>query len=67
MRRQSRVHLAGGACAVASALLIVMRVWITGLLHGRNPFPVIEAILTWLPMLYAIIFALRESKRENAA
>ena len=67
MRRQSRVYWAGGACAVAAALLIVMRVWISGLLHGRNPFPVIEAILTWLPMLYVIIFALRESRRGNAA
>ena len=52
---------------IAAALFIVMRTWIAGFLHGRNPFPVIEAVLTWLPMLYAIIFALRESKRENAA
>src|SRR5262245_56088024 len=67
MRRQSRVYLAAGACAIAAALFIVMRTWIPGLLHGRNPFPVIEAVLTWLPMLYVIIFALRESRRENAA
>jgi len=67
MRRQSRVYLGAGACAVAAALFIVMRTWIAGLLHGRNPFPVIEAVLTWLPMLYVIIFGMRESRQENAA
>ena len=67
MRRQSRVYLAAGACAIAAALSIVMRTWITGLLHGQNPFPVIEVVLTWLPMLYVIIYALCESKRESAA
>ena len=67
MRRQRRVHLAAGVCAIAAALFIVMRTWIVGLLHGRNPFPVVEAVLIWLPMLYVIIYALRESKRETAA
>lgn len=65
MRRQSKVHFAASACAVATALFIVMRTWVVGLLHGQNPFPVLEAVLTWLPMLYATAFALRESKREN--
>ncbi|MBU6401595.1 MAG: zinc-ribbon domain-containing protein [Verrucomicrobia bacterium] len=66
MQRQSRVFIAASAWAVAAALFIVMRTWVAGLLHGQNPFPVLEAVLTWLPMLYAIIYALRESKRENA-
>ena len=66
MRRQSRMFFAASACAVAAALFIVMRTWVSGLLGGQNPFPVLEAVLTWLPMLYAIIYALRESKRENA-
>jgi hypothetical protein len=66
MRRQRRVYLAAGVCVIAAALFIVMRTWIAGLLHGRNPFPVVEAVLIWLPMLYAIIYALRESKRETA-
>jgi len=66
MRRQSRVYLVAGACAVAAALFIVMCIWIIGLIHGRNP-SVIEAVLIWLPMLYVIIYALCESKRENAA
>jgi hypothetical protein len=52
---------------VAAALFIVMRTWLVALFYGRNPFPVIEAILTWLPMLYVIIYSLRESRRENAA
>jgi hypothetical protein len=64
--RQSRVHFAASACAVAAGLFIVMRTWVAGVFHGQNPFPVLEAVLTWLPMLYAITYALRESKRENA-
>jgi hypothetical protein len=66
MRRQSRAHFAESACVVAAALFIVMRTWVAGLLHEQNPFPVLEAVFTWLPMLYAITFALRESNRENA-
>jgi hypothetical protein len=63
----SRRHIAFllGACCVAVALLIVMRIWIVGLLHGRNPFPVVEAILTWLPMLYVIVYALSETKQKD--
>jgi hypothetical protein len=53
-----------GFCCVAAALLIVMRVWIAGLLHERNPFPLLEAILTWLPMLYVIVYAICETKQE---
>lgn len=67
MRRQIQGYFAAGACAVAAALFIVMRTWVNGLLHGRNPFPVLEAILTWLPMLYAIIYALRETKHDHPA
>jgi hypothetical protein len=65
MRRHTKLHLVLGACAVAGALLVVMRVWLSGLLHGRNPFPVIEAVLTWLPMLYAMLYAMGEANREE--
>jgi hypothetical protein len=65
MARQSRVFFVAGAFALAAALFIVMRTWIVGLLHGRNPFPVIEAVFTWLPMLYAIIYAVRATNSEQ--
>jgi hypothetical protein len=67
MRRQSREHFAGGACAVAVALVIVMRTWMAGLINGHNHFPAMEAVLTWLPMLYAMFYALRQCKRVAAA
>lgn len=67
MRRRARVSMVTGAYAVAAALVIVMRTWVIGLFRGQNPFPLIEAVLTWLPMLYVIIFALRESKQESLA
>jgi hypothetical protein len=64
-RRHSALLL--GACCVVVALLIVMRVWIVGLLHGRNPLSLLEAILTWLPMLYVIVYAIGETKREGVS
>ena len=67
MQCQSRVFFAASGCMVAGALFIVMRTWLVALLRGRNPFPVIEAVLTWLPMLYAIIYAHLASQREGAA
>ncbi len=65
IQRQTRVCLALGACVIAAALFIVMRTWLGSLLQGRNPLPLTEVVLIWLPMLYAIIYALRESKRED--
>jgi hypothetical protein len=65
MRHQTRVHLLAGAFAMLLALLIVIRATVSALLHGREAYPVIEGILIWLPMLYAIIYGLREGKREN--
>jgi hypothetical protein len=67
MRRRSRVYLAAGGCAIAAALFTVMRIWINGLNQGTNPFQVVEVVLIWLPMLYAIIYAFRESKRDKTA
>jgi hypothetical protein len=67
MRRRSRTSLVMGAYAVTAALLIVMRTWLAALISGHNPFPDLEAVFTWLPMLYAIIYAHRESKRVDAA
>ena len=65
MARRAHSSSVVGACCVAIALLIVMRIWIFGLLHGRNPFPVLEVLLTWLPMLYVIVYALSETKPKD--
>src|SRR5258708_5342829 len=51
MGRQTRVHLAAGACALSAALLIVIRTTVAALLHGREAYPLIEGVLIWLPML----------------
>lgn len=67
MRRRTRAYLAVGAWAVTAALLIVMRTWVAALINGHNPFPGLEAVFTWLPMLYIIIYAHRESKRAAVA
>jgi hypothetical protein len=67
MQRQSRSYLNAGAFVVTVALLIVIRTWVGGLLYGRNPFPVFEAMVIWVPMLYAIIYAFREAKHRMAA
>jgi hypothetical protein len=64
--RRHSAFLLGASC-VAVALLIVMRVWIVGLLHGRNPFPLLEAILSWVPMLYVIVYAIGETKQEGGS
>jgi hypothetical protein len=59
-------HLAG-AFAAAAALLIVMRTWLSGLLTGRNPFPVLEALLVWPWLVYALTYALREFQKQKDA
>ncbi|MDB6110834.1 MAG: hypothetical protein JWR69_2584 [Pedosphaera sp.] len=66
MRRQTRTFFLAGGCALSVAFLIVIRTWVAGLRQGRNPFPVMEAVLIWPPFLYAIFYALRESKHEAA-
>jgi len=65
MKDRGKRSLLIGACCIALALFIVMRVWISGLLHGRNPFPVLEAFLTWLPMLYVLLYGVSEAKRKD--
>jgi hypothetical protein len=67
MRLKTRGRLRTGAYIIAAALAIVMRVWVSSLRYELNPFPISEAILTWLPMLYAVIFAIRESKRVEVS
>ena len=64
---QNRLRRLTGALAVTVALFIVIRVWVNALLGGKNPFPIVEALFIWLPLIYAIIYACRESERNPAA
>src|SRR5258708_1917926 len=66
MRRQTRAHLAAGAFAMLLALLIAIRTTVSALLPGREAYPFIEGVLMWLAMLYSIIYAILEGKREEA-
>jgi hypothetical protein len=66
MNRQTRKGLFTGASCIAVSLLVILRTWVGGLISGRAPFPVLEACLTWLPLLYAMIYALREGSRHPA-
>ena len=67
MAFQTRLRLLAGALAVTVALLVVMRASVNGFLGGKNPFLLVEALLIWLPLIYAIIYACRESNRNPAA
>ena len=66
MAFQTRLRLLAGALAVTVAFLIVIRVSLNALVGGKNPFPIVEAILIWLPLIYAITYACRESNRHHA-
>ena len=56
-----------GAFALGTALLIVMRTWLGGLFTGRNPFPVLEALLVWPWLIYAIMYAASLIQKQSGA
>jgi hypothetical protein len=62
MKSRISLQLLCGSLLVGACLCLVMRTWIVGLSRGENPFPMIEAFLTWLPLLYVIVYGVRESK-----
>jgi len=62
MRHQTRLFLLAGNVAVLGALLIIVRNWISGLLSGRNPYPVIEILLAWLPLIYVLLYGWCQNK-----
>jgi len=65
MKRQTSIWILTGAVAIVFALFLVMRTWLSGLSSGRNPFPVVEALLTWVPVTYVIIFGFQEHRRRK--
>ena len=42
-----------------------MRTWILASGSGLNPLPCIEPLLVWPPLVYAITYAYKESKRTR--
>ena len=63
----SRLSSGLAAFLVGAALLIVTRTWIGGLLTGRNPFPILEALLAWPWLIYAIIYAASPVEKQLGA
>ena len=57
MKSRSKTGYAASLLVVGSALLIIMRTWLGGLLTGRNPFPIFEALLIWPWLIYAMAYA----------
>jgi hypothetical protein len=64
MKRQTRIGLLAGAIVVMAALFLAIRGWVWGLLTNNNPIPMVEVFLIWIPLVYAIIYAYRESRRK---
>jgi hypothetical protein len=67
MSYRTREPLLVGALAVTAAFCIVTWTWIATLLQGNQPWPAFEPLLIWPPLLYAIIYAFRESESDHAA
>lgn len=67
MRCPTRAHLLIGALVATAALLIVTWSWANSLRRGDHPWPALEPLLIWPPLIYAIIFALRERGKDHAA
>jgi hypothetical protein len=64
MSRRTSARLLAGAFPIAVALAISMRSWVGGLLTGRNPVPLFDIVVAWLPLLYVIIYAYRTSRTK---
>ncbi len=67
MKRHAKLLLIAGALAIAGALLITLRTWILAFPFGLNPVPWIEPLLVWPPLVYAIIYAYKESRLMRGA
>jgi peptidoglycan/LPS O-acetylase OafA/YrhL len=59
--------LIAGALATGVALLIIQRNWLGGLMTGRSGFPVLEAVLIWPWLAYAVAYAVRQIQAGGIA
>jgi hypothetical protein len=67
MKSASRRAYLAGALAIGAALLIEQRNWLAGLMTGRSGFPVLQAILIWPWMAYAVAYAVTQIKEHGTA
>jgi len=63
--RRTRVSLICGGFAVLTAVLLLMNAAAKGVVLGHTKFLALEVLLIWLPMIYAIIYAFRESRSDR--
>jgi hypothetical protein len=67
MRSAGREGYIAAEFAVGAALVIVMRIWLSALSTGRNPFPFLEALFIWAWLIYALFHAIRELQKQRDA
>jgi peptidoglycan/LPS O-acetylase OafA/YrhL len=67
MKSPSRQARLAGALAIGLALLIEQCNWLAGLMTGRSGFPVLEALLIWPCMAYAVAYAVTQVQEHGAA
>ncbi len=65
LKRGTKGNYQTGAFTIAAAFTIIIRTWVMGLFTIRNPFPGWEALLTWPWLVYAIMYALKNAKRQR--
>jgi hypothetical protein len=65
MRRDTRISVLAGNVAVLGALLITVRNWLDASLRGRNPYPAIEILLIWLPLIYVLLYGWCQNKLQK--
>ena len=67
MRRRTPTSLLAGALAASVALFITFRRWLQWQLAGTNQWPWAEPLFVWPFLLYAVVYAYRESRSHVAA
>ncbi len=67
LKSASRQAYLAGAFAIGAALLIEQRNWLGGLMTGRSGFPVLQALLIWPWMAYAVAYAVTQIQQHGAA
>jgi len=65
MRRRTQASLMTGATAVSIALFITSARWMFWQIKGTNPLSWVEPVFVWPFLVYAIVYAYRESRIQN--
>ena len=67
LKRGAPVGIGGSALLIATAMCITARTWVAAMLHGQAHMAWIEPLLVWPCLIYALICAYREGRRERTA